>query len=245
VILPVSCRTCNNRDPQQCQPGWIYLVSSASTLRVAFWNHTRLWLAVVVGIVVYAFLPTRLSLISRILTAWDVGIAVAIPLIYMRMKDLEPGHLRAKYAGEDPSAPVILLTVVVAALLSVVAIVALASGIKSLPPSERAAHGILAAVTIIASWLLVPTMFTLHYADYYYSAAVDRPPLAFPKTREPVFWDFVYFSFTIAVACQTADVATHEPGIRRLVVIHSIISFLFNASIIGFAINVTAGFLQG
>jgi uncharacterized membrane protein len=65
--------------------------------------------------------------------------------------------------------------------------------------------------------------------------------LNFPQTQLPVFWDFAYFSFTIAAACQTADVATTGMAIRRTVLAHTLISFLFNASILGFAINITAG----
>jgi uncharacterized membrane protein len=61
----------------------------------------------------------------------------------------------------------------------------------------------------------------------------------------PVFWDFAYFSFTIAAACQTADVLTTRASIRKVVVAHELISFLFNASILGFAINVTAGLIGG
>jgi uncharacterized membrane protein len=77
----------------------------------------------------------------------------------------------------------------------------------------------------------------------FYSADEPHQPLVFPRTAEPVFWDFVYFSVTIAVACQTADVSTSDSGIRRVVVAHSLISFLFNVAILGFAINVTAGLL--
>jgi uncharacterized membrane protein len=87
-------------------------------------------------------------------------------------------------------------------------------------------------------------MFTVHYADMFYSADADHAPLLFPDTPEPVFWDFAYFSFTIAAACQTADVSTRQAGIRRVVIAHSIISFLFNLAILGFAINVTAGLLS-
>ncbi len=115
--------------------------------------------------------------------------------------------------------------------------------LKSVPPSEKLAHVVLATVTIFASWLLVPTMFTVHYADMFYSADPGREPLVFPQTSEPVFWDFAYFSFTIAAACQTSDVATTHVGIRRVVAAHSVISFLFNAAVLGFAINVTAGLL--
>jgi uncharacterized membrane protein len=135
--------------------------------------------------------------------------------------------------------------VVAAAVLSVIAIVALLSTVKQIGPAERAAHILLASLTIADSWLLVPAMFTLHYADMFYSADPRKPPLVFPETKEPLFWDFVYFSFTIAAACQTADVATTQLGIRKVVIAHSIISFLFNVSILGFAVNVTAGLVGG
>jgi uncharacterized membrane protein len=59
----------------------------------------------------------------------------------------------------------------------------------------------------------------------------------------PAFWDFAYFSFTIAAACQTADVSTLSADIRRVVMGQTLISFLFNAAILGFAINVTAGLI--
>jgi uncharacterized membrane protein len=88
-------------------------------------------------------------------------------------------------------------------------------------------------------------MFTTHYADLYYSAKEADRPLRFPETPMPVFWDFAYFSFTIAAACQTADVSTLNAAVRRSVIVHSVISFLFNASILGFAINVTAGLIGG
>ena len=101
----------------------------------------------------------------------------------------------------------------------------------------------LAAVTLADSWLLVPAMFTTHYADFYYSCPKSERPLSFPDTDMPVFWDFAYFSFTIAAACQTADVSTLSAGVRRIVLGHTLISFLFNASILGFAINVTAGLI--
>ena len=111
--------------------------------------------------------------------------------------------------------------------------------------SERIWHFALAAVTLVDSWLLVPAMFTTHYADMYYSCQKSERPLSFPETDMPVFWDFAYFSFTIAAACQTADVLTRAARIRQVVLIHEVISFVFNASILGFAINVTAGLIGG
>ena len=132
-----------------------------------------------------------------------------------------------------------------AALLSLVAIVLLLSTVKQVAGFERALHIGLAGLTVMTSWLLVPTMFTLHYADAYYSASDEDRPLLFPQTRRPVFWDFAYFSFTIAAACQTADVSTANTPIRRTVLAHSVIAFAFNAFILGFAVNISAGLFAG
>ncbi len=104
---------------------------------------------------------------------------------------------------------------------------------------------VLAAITLIDSWLLVPTMFTMHYADMFYSAPSENRPLHFPRTEMPAFWDFAYFSFTIAAACQTADVTTNEVSIRRVVILHEIVSFAFNVAIVGFGINIMAGLISG
>jgi hypothetical protein len=113
-----------------------------------------------------------------------------------------------RFIEEDESAPVVVVIVTAAALLSLVAIIAVLSTIKQVVGTERVAHMLLAALTIVDSWLLVPTIFTVQYADMFYSATAEERPLHFPKTSMPIFWDFAYFSFTIAAACQTADVST-------------------------------------
>src|SRR6185437_15109617 len=98
----------------------------------------------------------------------------------------------------DAAAPLILIGSITAAVLSLVAIVAIQSSIKEFSGLQRTAHLVLSALTVVTSWVLVPTMFTLHYADMYYSVKPEHRPLAFPETPMPVFWDFAYFSFTIA-----------------------------------------------
>lgn len=216
-----------------------------SVLKTLAVNHAKLWLAVLVGVLVFIASPPNWTATSRLLTAWNGALLFYLPATYLWMRRLNAKQLRARYEEEDPTAPVILLTVVAAALLSVIAIVMLLSNLKQVDPADRAAHLALAALTILNSWLLVPSLFTLHYADMFYSAAPQNAPLSFPNTTEPLFWDFVYFSFTIAAACQTADVSTNERGVRKLVVMQSIVAFFFNLSILGLAVNVTAGLLSG
>lgn len=206
-------------------------------------NHPRLLISVAAGTALFLLLPGDWSVMSRVLVAWNCGVGLFLVLIYIWMTSLNADQICVRFVEEDQSAPVILVVVTFAAILSLVAIIALLATIKQVTGLERTGHIGLAAVTIVNSWMLVPTMFTSHYADMFYSAAEADRPLHFPQTPKPVFWDFAYFSFTIAAACQTSDVSTTRRSIRKIVIAHTLISFLFNASILGFAINVTAGLL--
>jgi uncharacterized membrane protein len=210
-----------------------------------FLEHPRLWISIGAGVALFFFLPAHWPILNRVLFCWNGGVILFLILIFVWMNRLTAAQICMKYVEEDSSAPIILVAVTIAALLSLVAIVEPLATIHQVTGSTRAAHFILATSTLISSWILVPTMFTTHYADMFYSASEDDRPLHFPETPMPVFWDFAYFSFTIAAACQTADVSTRHAGIRKVVIAHTLISFLFNASILGFAINVTAGLIGG
>jgi uncharacterized membrane protein len=208
-----------------------------------FRYHLRVWIGLAAGVLVYCLLPPAWSLISRVLVAWDSGVTLFLVLIFLWMRGLTAQQICSRYIEEDASAPVILVVVTAASLLSLAAIVEPLATLRHVQGSERIWHFILTAATLIDSWLLVPTMFTTHYADMFYSTERTDRPLSFPQTEMPVFWDFAYFSFTIAAACQTADVLTTRSSIRKVVIAHELISFAFNASILGFAINVTAGLI--
>jgi uncharacterized membrane protein len=208
-----------------------------------FRGHLRFWIALALGAASFFFLPPAASLITRVLISWDFGVLLFLVLIYAWMQGLTAQQLCSRYIDEDPTGPVILIAVTGAALLSLLAIVEPLATLRHAAQAERVWHFALALLTLIASWLLVPTMFTMHYADMFYSAPATDRPLAFPHTQMPAFWDFAYFSFTIAAACQTADVSTTHVSVRRVVIAHEIVSFAFNAAIIGFAINITAGLM--
>ena len=53
---------------------------------------------------------------------------------------------------------------------------------------------------------------------------------------------FLYFSFTIAVTAQTSDVGVTTRAMRRLVLGQSVLSFVFNTTILAFSINAVASF---
>jgi uncharacterized membrane protein len=207
--------------------------------------HPRLWISLACGCATFFLLPAHWSILSRVLVCWNCGVVLFLALIYLWMTRLTAEQICSRYVEEDESAPFIVAVVTIAALLSLIAIVEPLATIKHVAGTERIAHFALAALTLANSWILVPTMFTTHYADLFYSANEENRPLRFPETPMPVFWDFAYFSFTIAAACQTSDVSTMNASVRKAVIVHTVISFLFNASILGFAINVTAGLIGG
>ncbi len=208
-------------------------------------QHFKLFGAGVAGVVLFALLPGQLPPLTRVLVGWNFGAMLFLTAVFLWRKRLTAHQLLSRYKEEDATASVILIIVVVAALLSLIAIVVLLSTLRQVTGLQMTAHVGLAALTIVTSWMLVPTMFALHYADMFYSTGETDRPLVFPQTPLPVFWDFAYFSFTISAACQTADVATTNADMRRSVLAQTLIAFLFNASILGFAINITAGLFSG
>jgi uncharacterized membrane protein len=210
-------------------------------LSLFFSRHARLLFATGVAVVLFFVLPEHWAWVTRVLVSWNVSVLMFVMLVFHSMTGLNARQISERYQEDDPTAPVILIISIVAAILAMVSIVAFLSMLDRLSQTEKSLYVALAALTVINAWILIPTMFTTHYADMYYSADPDARPLRFPDTRMPEFWDFAYFSFTIAAACQTADVSTAQGAIRKVVIAHSILSFVFNAAILGFAINVTAG----
>lgn len=208
-----------------------------------FSHHSRLLFSTAAATVLFFLLPAHWEAITRLLVSWNVGVLMFLMLVFRLMTSLSAAEICDRYQEEDETAPVILIISVIAAILAMVSIVAFLSMFGQVGQTERSMRIALAAFTVIDAWLLIPTMFTLHYTDMFYSAAPEARPLRFPDTQTPAFWDFAYFSFTIAAACQTADVSTAQGAIRKVLIVHSILSFLFNASILGFAINVTAGLI--
>jgi uncharacterized membrane protein len=91
--------------------------------------------------------------------------------------------------------------------------------------------------TILLSWFFVHVLFAVHYAHEH---CRNNEGIKFPGNDRPDFVEFLYFAFTIGMTFQVSDATTATPEVRRLVVVHALLSFLFNAVIIGAAVNLAA-----
>jgi uncharacterized membrane protein len=206
-------------------------------------SRPRLLIAVLTGLLAALLVPGSDHAVTRSLLGWNVGVWLYLVLVGALMLKADHEHLRRAAIAQSESAATVLALVIVAAVASIVAIV-----IELAAAKQGASHGwshvLFALTTVAGSWMLLPALFAMNYASLYY-----RDPhgsgLKFPEPDEknfrPDYSDFLYFSFTIAVASQTADVSITSRSMRRLVLLQSVLSFAFNATILAFTINIAAG----
>ncbi|HUN91553.1 MAG TPA: DUF1345 domain-containing protein [Burkholderiaceae bacterium] len=200
----------------------------------------RLLTAVALALVAATQVPSALGGIARALLGWNVFVYVYLALVWTMMRRSDEHRLRRLARLMDETAVVVLTLVTIGAVMSLLAIVAELATAKQVDAGRRALQLGLTGSTVIGSWLLVPTAFALHYAFMFYRAP-EPVQLAFPDgEREPGYVDFLYFSFTIAVASQTADVALRSRAMRRVVLVQSVLSFFFNTSIVAMSVNIAA-----
>ena len=98
--------------------------------------------------------------------------------------------------------------------------------------------------TLSLAWLFSNVIYALHYAHLFYTTAdggKDASGVDFPGTKEPDYWDFLYFSTCLGMTFQVSDMDITSPRVRRVVMFHCLAAFVFNLGIIAFTINVLGG----
>jgi uncharacterized membrane protein len=209
-------------------------------------TRPRMAIALAAGVAAGWLVPGIHPPITRVLIGWNTGVWLFLALAAWMMFQSDHEHLRRSAIARAEGEAVVLALVIVAAIFSIVAIVFELSAAKQPGASRAVGHVLFALVTVAGSWLLLPTLFSMSYASLYY-----REPhgagLVFPepdKAFRPDYADFLYFSFTIAVATQTADVAISTRPMRRLVLLQAVLSFVFNTTILALTINIAASLLN-
>jgi len=211
--------------------------------------RSRLILSTVVAFIVSILLPSWFSLSTRILCIWNTGMLVFLTSTWVLMAQAPPKSMRRNAQSQDEGRLVILSIITAAACASTLAIAFILKETKGQLMSVVIPHITLAVLTIIGSWLLVHTIFAMHYAhEYYQDHQTDSNSKAggldFPQDLEPDYGDFLYFSFVIGMTSQVSDVQITSRSLRRLSLLHSILAFFFNTAIVAMSINIIAGLIQ-
>ncbi|MDI4239185.1 MULTISPECIES: DUF1345 domain-containing protein [unclassified Bradyrhizobium] len=205
-------------------------------VRVVY-SRPRIFTSIAVGVAAFFLLPQWLRPVTRLLVSWDIFVALYLALAFMMMLQCSIAYIRRNAILQDDGRFLILLITALGAFASLAAIIFELGAAKS--SAEALA---LAIVTIVLSWALVHTAFSLHYAHEYYRGK-EPGGLQFPSGKEHVeadYWDFVYFSFVIGMTAQVSDVGITDRIIRRTATVHGIISFVFNTALLALMVNIAA-----
>ena len=209
--------------------------------------HYRFIIALIVSAGVLFFINGRNAVPATILIVWITFAVTVIILDWISILSSHPLEVRKIAKLQDSSRTFLFLFVITAAVMSLGAIIFLLKSAKGHTGSGVAFPVVLALISVIVSWWLVHTIFTLRYAHLYYNANTDsgekKPDggLQFPDETQPDYLDFVYFSFVIGMTFQVSNVEISSRDIRRLALLHSLISFAFNTAIVALSINVISG----
>ena len=197
----------------------------------------RTFFAIAVGIAAFFVNPASLRLVTRLLVAWDVFVAVYLLLVLVMMLRCDHRYIRRNAVLQDDGRFLILMVTALGAFASIAAIV-FELGASHRGPAELT----LATATIALSWAAVHTAFALHYAHDYYRGSKPGG-LQFPSGDQrdhADYWDFVYFSFVIGMTAQVSDVGITDKMIRRTATAHGIISFVYNTALVALMVNIAA-----
>ncbi|EXL07498.1 DUF1345 domain-containing protein [Brucella anthropi] len=108
---------------------------------------------------------------------------------------------------------------------------------------------VMTLASVPLGWFTIHMMTALHYAHVYWQpgepagddtshASRYRGGFEFPGTAEPSGWDFAYFAYVIGMTAQTSDTSVTTPAMRKVTLLHSIVSFFFNTVLVAASVNV-------
>jgi uncharacterized membrane protein len=168
------------------------------------------------------------------MTAFDVAAAIFLLSCAPLLQTKETALIRQHAAENDANRTLLLAVTGIVVTVLMLSIAAETVGHRPEPVTK-----VLIIMTLIIAWLFSNTVYAFHYTHLAYSEpSAGCAGLEFPGTPEPVYWDFVYFAFTLGMTFQTSDVTISNEHIRRVVTIHSLAAFIFNIGVLAFTINV-------
>jgi uncharacterized membrane protein len=191
------------------------------------------------GALTALFAPWQLSVVS----GWDTAAVLLVGWVWFSVGNFTAGQTQVFATREDDSragAHLLLLGASAASLLGVGFDLVKANQSTGF---DRVIMTVIGVLTVAASWAVVHTTFALRYAHEYYTPPIGG--IDFKTTKEhPDYQDFAYIAFTVGMTFQVSDTDVQRREIRRTVLRHALLSFLFGAVILAVTINVIASLLQ-
>ena len=175
------------------------------------------------------------SLALSLMAGFDIAALTFLIVVAPLINSGDPALVRehAKQNDANRTGLIVLTGIVMIVLLAAI-------GAETMTHRPQPLTKMLVIATLFIAWLFSNLVYAFHYTHLAYRDRADTGDsgINFPGTSEPVYWDFVYFAFTIGMTFQTSDVTISDPGIRRFATLHALGAFAFNIGVLAFTINV-------
>jgi len=198
-------------------------------------------IGLIVAAVFLSFVPWGMAAVA----GWDAAALVFLASVWpiiLRADSPRAEQLAKREDETRSSATLLLLAASVASLLGVGITLVLAS--RHSGPLQVLLIGV-AVLTVVLSWTVVNTIFTLRYADQHFTSGDAGIAFGDSDGREgATYRDFAYVAFTIGMCYQVSDTTIRDRRIRRTVLSHALLSYVFGAAIVGGSVNLIAGLIR-
>jgi uncharacterized membrane protein len=202
----------------------------------------RLASAAAAGILVGLVASTVVAWQVAALVGWDAAALTFLGAVWWMIAGADGTATERLATREDLTRDIARLLVLAASGASLVAVVFALDLASRESGTHRVVLIAVAAVTVIVSWTVVNTVFTLRYADQYYRAPADGIDFGgAAATDRPDYRDFAYLAFTIGMTYQVSDTSLRDRRIRRTVLLHGLLSYVFGVVIVAAGVNIVAG----
>lgn len=210
--------------------------------------HLRHRILISLSLALLAFLLVFQSRLDGLINAMIVWNAFAFSFIvtsWIVFFTRSATQMRLRARQEDGSRIFVFSIILVScfACMFAVSLLILSKDAGSIP---RIIYVPVAILSMLFSWVVVHTTFCFHYTHLYYAddpenSQVHIGGLEFPREKKPDFLDFAYFSFIIGMTFQVSDVEITSRRLRRLALLHSLLSFGLNTFVVALVVNLIAG----
>lgn len=174
------------------------------------------------------------------ISGWAMACVVYNTWVWIRIWGLDASQTRLHALREDPGRRTVDIVLLLAALAAVVVVVYLLISAHQLRGAASVSVALLAIVSIALTWFLVHTLYTLRYARLYYGVG-EGTGIDFNQSEPPGYSDFVYLAFTLGMTFQVSDTNITNGIIRRTIIHHVLLSYLFGTVIVAATVNLLAG----
>lgn len=201
----------------------------------------RVAISLAVGALCYARVVHILARTPAILVAWDAGGLALLALCWNLIARADAALTEERAGSEDPGRTAVYVIVVITSIASLFAATLLVPGART---NGTAAPQTLALslLTVAMAWAMTHTAFTFRYAHLYYREDTEGAGgVCFPGGDPPTYFDFAYFAFTVGMCFQVSDVTVTGARVRRTLLLHAVISFIYNTVLLALVLNLVFG----